>query len=102
MKVKGYITSIIFIGGWFYINYQIYLALATGEFNPIGKGVRLASYSESPIWFVISLGFTIAFSLIGLALVVWSARNAIDRRVRSYGGNYNINTFRAILRGWRQ
>jgi len=101
MKVKSCITSTIRIGGWFYVNYIIYLALVTGEFNPIGKSVRLVSYGESPIWFVISLGFTVAFSFIFLVLVVCSARDMIDRKVRSYGGNYNLNTFRAIMREWR-
>ncbi|WP_411992150.1 hypothetical protein [Agarivorans sp. DSG3-1] len=102
MKVKRYLSSMLFLGGWLYINYQIYLGATTGEFNPIGRGVGLVSYDASPIWFYITIGLTIIFSVIYSALILWFVHSAIDRKVRAYGGNYNANTFKAILRGLRK
>ncbi|GAB1266718.1 hypothetical protein [Aurantivibrio infirmus] len=102
MKAKRYLSRALFIGGWFYINYQIYLGLTTGKFNPIGKGVSLASYEASPVWFYISIGLTILFSVICTALIFWFFFSAINRKVKAYGGNYNENTFKAILRGLRK
>ena len=92
----------LFIAGWFYINYQIYMGVATGEFNPIGKGVGLVSYDESPIWFYITIGITTIFSVICSVLILWFMYSAFDRKVRAYGGNYNINTFKAILLGLKK
>jgi len=92
----------LFLGGWFYINYQIYIGVTTGAFNPIGKGLSLASYDVSPIWFYITIGLTTIFSVICSALTLWFICSAIDRKVRAYGGNYNFNTFKAIIRGIRK
>lgn len=102
MKVKRFLSSILFLGGWFYVNYQIYVGVTTGKFNPIGKGVGLVSYEVSPIWFYITIGLTIIFSLLCLALIIWFICRAIDRKVRAYGGHYNLNTFKAILRGLKK
>jgi uncharacterized membrane protein len=99
MKVERIFVGVIFFGIWCYINYQIYIGMTTGIFNPFGKGIRLVSYSESPIFFCFSMGVTIIFSLIFMALIVSSIYSVVDRKVRAYGGNYNINTFKAIIRG---
>ena len=92
----------LFLGAWLYTNYQIYIGVTTGEFNPIGKGQGLVSYEASPIWFYITIGITILFSVLCSALIICAVCSAIDRKVRAYGGNYNLNTFKAILRGLRK
>ncbi len=102
MNLKRYLSSVLLTGGWFYINYQIYMGFDTGEFNPIGKGVGVVSLDESPIWFYIAIGVTIIFSVLCSALILWSICNTLDRKFRAYGGNYNLNTFKAILRGLRK
>lgn len=92
----------LFIAGWFYINYQIFMGVTTGEFNPIGRGVSQVSYDESPIWFYITIGLTIIFSVFCLAIILWFMFNSFDRKVKAYGGNYNTNTFKSILRGLKK
>ncbi|GAB1266716.1 hypothetical protein [Aurantivibrio infirmus] len=100
MKAKHLISSVVFVGGWLYINYQIYLGLTTGEFNPVGRGVSLVSYEASPVWFYISIGLTIFFSVICAALILRFLFSTINSKVKAYGGNFSINTFKAILRGF--
>lgn len=102
MKMKHVLSSMLALCGWFFINYKIYIGVTTGEFNPIGKGQGLVSYEASPIWFCITMGITVLFSILCTALIVWFVCSAIDSKVRAYGGNYNLNTFKAILRGLRK
>jgi ABC-type uncharacterized transport system permease subunit len=102
MKIKNVLFSILVLGGCFYINYQIYLGVTTGEFNPVGRGQGLVSYEASPLWFYLTIGITILFSVLCTALIMSFFCSAIDSKVRAYGGNYNLNTFKAILRGLRK
>ena len=78
MKMKHFLLSVLALCGWFFINYQIYTGVTTGEFNPIGKGRDLVSYDASPIWFYITMGITVLFSIVCTALIVWFICSAID------------------------
>ena len=102
MNMKSVLSSMLALCGLFYFNYQIYIGVTTEKFNPIGKGQGLVSYEASPIWFYITIGITSLFSVLCTVLIMWFICSAIDSKVRAYGGNYNLNTIKAILRGLRK
>jgi len=100
--MKNFLSNVILGSGWLYVSFQIYLGLTTGEINGIGRSARLISKQEEPIWFHFVMGATILFNLVLLALFLYSLFTVIDRKVKAYGGNYNISTFKAIIRGLRK
>ncbi len=102
----------IYIG---YATYQVYLAFTIGEFDvPFCKrNCGVVSQTESPIEFWFSLITSGMITTVYLVLLIVTIiglvfigtiyiREKIEQKVKAYGGNYNVNTFKAILRGiWK-
>tara|TARA_R110001599_G_scaffold304498_1_gene510770 strand:- start:832 stop:1146 length:315 start_codon:yes stop_codon:yes gene_type:complete len=91
-KVLGFI-------GWLlagiYFVYQCIHAFTAGEI--VGRRGSLYTYQDEPIMFFIAL----VLCLILLLGVVFLGCFTIDKKVKQFGGNYNFNTFKAIVRGQR-
>jgi hypothetical protein len=100
--MKHFLSNITLGAAWFYISFQIYIGFTTGELNGIGRSARLVSQQQEPIWFYFVMCATILFNLVLLFFFLYSLFVIIDRKVKAYGGNYNINTFKAIIRGLRR
>lgn len=84
---------------WCYINYQIYLGLTIRELNvPLGRSRHIISHVESPIEFWVCFTSTVMLSLAFCLFVLFNIYLNVDEEVKAFGGNYNVNTFRAIFR----
>ena len=77
------------------ISYLTVTAVSAGEIN-----IRGASYSvkTDPIAFYIAMGFSLAVLVLWVALAASNIFGAIDSGVKKFGGNYNKNTFKAVIR----
>jgi hypothetical protein len=100
--MKNILSNVALGVGWLYISFQLYLGFTTGVLNGIGRSARLVSKQDEPLWFYFVMAATIMFNLVILVLFLYSMFSAVDRKVKAYGGNYNINTFKAIFRGLRK
>ena len=93
-----------------YLSFKIYKAFTIGEFtSPFCRGSScgaVVSLVESPVeyWSILILMICIAsIIVIGVVFVgVIFVREKMVEKVRAFGGNYNKNTFKAILRSlWK-
>ena len=77
------------------ISYLIVTAVSTGEIN-----IRGAYYSvkTDPILFYVAIGFSVAVLIIWVSIASSNIFGTIDSRVKKFGGNYNKNTFKAIIK----
>lgn len=77
------------------MSYLIVMAISTGEIN-----IRGAHYSvqTNPIAFYVGIGFSLLLLIIWVAIASSNIFSAVDSRVKKFGGNYNKNTFKAIVK----
>jgi len=61
-------------------------------------GTAVVKYVESPISYTVSIILMVTILLLWVYLIGSEALNSIDKKVKAFGGNYNINTFKAILK----
>jgi hypothetical protein len=71
------------------------MALDTGEINIRGAYYRL---DTGPVAFYLWVGFTVIMLFVWLVMFLSGIFTAIDIKVKAFGGNYNKNTFKAIVR----
>jgi hypothetical protein len=82
-----------------YLFYQAFCGIIFGEFMfPSRSGSEFVSFEESPFSFIPKLGFTVLLAFVFLIVVLFDVHARIDKKVKAYGGNYNLNTFKAILK----
>lgn len=77
------------------MSYLIVMAVSTGEINIRGA---LYSVQASPIGFYVGIGFSLVVLIIWVAIASSNILTAVDSRVKKFGGNYNKNTFKAIIK----
>lgn len=88
--MKNIFSNLALGAAWLYISFQLYFGFTTGELSGLGRSARTVSKQEEPIWFYFVMGTTIMINLVLLALFLYSLFVVIDRKVKAYGGNYNI------------
>jgi len=97
MKLIGkFISGFALFGASIILNFILYDAITTGE---IRRQSRTIQYEVAPIEFITQFGFILFLSLLTLVLIIISCYTSIDKKIAAYGNNYNLNTFKAILRG---
>ena len=101
--MKGTITFLAFIATELYLGLQIYNAAILKAFTTVGPrgGGNLVSLESEPVIFWVALICALAlFLLLGWVVLIevcfW-----VDKKIKEFGGNYNINTLKAIIRSWR-
>jgi hypothetical protein len=77
------------------LSYLTINAISTGEAQ---FRTLIFKYSENPKMFVVTIILMVSLTLMWAYLIGSSIFDSIDKKVKSFGGNYNINTFKAILR----
>lgn len=75
-----------------YLLYQLWSAFSLGVIR--GRRANIFTFQEDPIFFVISV--IICIALFGVVAVIGC--HGIQRKVMQFGGNYNLNTFKAMAR----
>lgn len=77
------------------ITYLIVMAVSTGEIN-----IRGASYyvKKDPVAFYLAIGFSLVVLIGWVAMASSNIFSSIDTKVKQFGGNYNKNTFKAIIK----
>ena len=77
--------------------YLNYVAIVSGE-------VRIRTlvfvYSENPIMYVVAIIIMLVITAFSAYVFGSEVFDSIDKRVKAFGGNYNINTFKAIFRNF--
>jgi hypothetical protein len=77
------------------LSYLISMALGTGEINIRGAHHYL---DTGPVAFYLWVGFAVIMLIVWLVMFLSGIFTAIDIKVKAFGGNYNKNTFKAIVR----
>ena len=101
--MKGIIRFSMFIAAELYIGLQIYNAAILKSFTTVGPrgGGNLVSLESEPVSFwVASICALVLFLLLGWFIVI-EVCFEVDKKIKEFGGNYNINTLKAIIRSWR-
>ena len=92
LQVKKVLAFLVWFAVSVYLTYQLWSAFTSGVIR--GRRAYIFTLQDDPILFSISVIICIAF-LVLITVMGW---HSVDYKVKQFGGNYNINTFKAIAR----
>ena len=99
--MRGAISFLVFVAAELYLSLQLYNAATFKAFTKVGRGNnRLVSLESEPIIFWLALIVVLVFFLILGWIIIMEICLRIDNKFKEFGGNYNINTVKAIIRSW--
>jgi hypothetical protein len=93
-KFARLLFDILVLGGITVLAVQ---ALKTGE---ITFRRTEFEFHENPVMFVVALLFMTFVWTLAAAACYFDIYQVNDKKVRHFGGNYNLNTFKAIFRSY--
>ena len=97
--MKSFIKYIFYTLVLFTAAYLTYLAIISGEAR---IRTLVFVYSENPIMYVVAIIIMLVIIVFGFYVFGSEVFDSIDKKVKAFGGNYNINTFKAIFRNFKK
>jgi len=91
-KFARYIFDFCILGVSLYL---LTVAIESGEAQ---LRTSVVSYDESPVIYTIFIIVMIAIIGIWIAIIGSKIHRSIDKKIKAFGGSYNINTFKAVLK----
>jgi len=98
-KLKRLFVQVLLLSACIFFGLQIYKAFTTVTFFIYGKASRFIEFGETPIMFSLFLLTYIVLFIIFFGLIIYPLFTWVDHQFKAYGGNYNLNTLKAIIRG---
>jgi ABC-type multidrug transport system permease subunit len=91
-SIKNYLGYLVSTSIFIWVVYSLYSAAVLGSI--VGLKGRIFTFTDDPVFFL----FTLFLYIVFFALYGVSIANLVNKKMKKYGGNYNLNTLRAMIR----